>query len=253
MDDIPELKQHKELIRVMQSLPEISAINLWTPKQTQYLKNVKNTWKFKGAKVDYLQMKQLGYRPKDPTEQLQDPFAKKNIDTYANYLFALLQLIIAGFDDIEKLVKKKGIEFTFQNPRELFAEICREFSSLAVAEATSKEIDQGWTLSQLRSSQILVGKFYRDSLPSDESVIFCQALEENGGWAGFAIAAIYSGSSARYLKKQSTPIGYAWKEFREAQKELKNFLNKEKIRTFKWNCGDPVWSDTRQPVDLSVF
>lgn len=253
MHNISELEQHKKLIRVMQSLPELAAINLWTPQQTVYLQNERNTWKWFGAKIDYLQKQQLGYRPKNPTDQVQHPIAKKQIDAYGNYLFALLKLIIAGFDDIERLAKQKGIEFTFQNPRELFAEACREFSSLAVTFATSKEIDQGWTVSELRSCQILAGNFYRDSLPPEESVIVRQALEENGGWAGLAILAIHSGTSARYLKKSSTRIGYAWKEFREGQKELKNFLNKEKITTFKWNCGYPVRSDTRQPVDLSLF
>jgi hypothetical protein len=74
----------------------------------------------------------------------------------------------------------------------------------------------------------LVGNFYRDSLPSDESVIFCQALEENGGWAGFAIAAIYSGSSARYLKKQSTPIVMRGRNLERLKKNSRTFLTKKR-------------------------
>jgi hypothetical protein len=246
--ELHELNQHQELIRIMESLPEFSPIKFWTPEQSAYLKSQKIIWQWLGVKVSYLQILQLGYSPENPINQIQEPFFKKQVDTYGNYLFAILQLIIAGFEDIEQAIASRGREASFRNPRELFAQVCKELSSALILFAINEGINVGCTLSELRSGQSYVGKFYRGSLPQSESKNFCDELEEKGGWLGFSLSAIYSGSSARYLKKSSTPIGYAWGQFRKSQNELRSFLNKEKVRAIKWNCGYPVWADTGETV-----
>lgn len=239
------------LLNESKALPEFSVIMLWLPEQSTYLKNQKNFWQRLGARVDYLQQLQLGFRPQDPINNIPDGTLRKKVEVYSNFHFWLLQAVIDGFDDIQRAATVEEKFFPFGSPRELFIEICKEFSSVSVAQATSRDTGVGVSLGWIRGTQTLMGRIYRSTLSPTEMEQNLQFLKENAGWGGFAIASILSGSGAKYLKKPTTPQGQTWKRFQEAHKDLLRFLKQNDVATLKWNVGHPVWSQSNAPVIFS--
>jgi len=243
-------KEHEELICTLKKLPEFPVIMRWLPEQSSYLKNQRSFWRLLGARVDYLHQIRLGDRPKDPVNEISNPTLKRKVEVYSNFHFWLLQVVIDGFDDIQKAATAEGKPFSFQNPKELFIEVCKEFSKVPVAEATSRDTGVGVSLGWIRSTQTLMGRIYRGTLPQAEMEENLQFLKENAGWGGFTIASILSGSGAKYLRKPATPQGQNWKRFQEAHKDLVRFLKQNDIATLKWNAGHPVWSQSNTPARL---
>jgi hypothetical protein len=241
---------HQKLIEVIATLPEFPILLLWRPEQTEYLKSLKCRWKWIGARIDYLQRQQSGFIDPDPADKLSDPRLRKYLIIYSDYLFQMLQVVIAGFKALQPACEKRNIDFDFINPRELFAAMCQELSEVEVARATSREVDVGSTITELRQGQSLVGKFYRGSLSKHETEAFCQEMENKGGLSGLVITSIYQHFRA-YLHKPSTSIGFAWKNFGNSQKEVSRYLRSGEAATIRWNCGYPVWSDGGRPVRFS--
>jgi hypothetical protein len=241
----------KELIHTLQKLPEFLVIREWLPEQSSYLKNQRSLWRLLGARVDYLHQIRLGDRPKDPISKISHPTLKKKVEVYSNLCFWLLQVVIDSFDDIQRAATAEGKPFSFQSPKELFIEICKEFSNVPVAEATSRDVGVGKSLGWMRGTQTEMGRIYRGTLPQAEMEKNLQFLKENAGWGGFTIASILSGSGAKYLRKPATPQGQNWKRFQEAHKDLVRFLKQNDVATLKWNVGHPVWSQSNTLVPPS--
>jgi hypothetical protein len=162
----------------------------------------------------------------------------------------MLQVVIAGFKALQPACEERNIYFDFTSPRDIFAAMCKELSEVEIARATSREVNVGSTITELRQSQSIVGKFYRGSLSKQQTEAICQEMENKGGLSGLVLAWIYQHFRA-YLHKSSTPIGYAWKNFSNSQKELSRYLRSGEAATIRWNCGHPVWSDGSRPVKFS--
>lgn len=241
---------HKELIKVIATLPKFPFILQLRPEQDEYIKNLKCRWKWIGARIDYLQRQQMGFIDPDPADKISDPRLRKYLIIYSDYFFQMLQVVIAGFKALEPACEKRNINFDFTNPRELFAAMCQELSEVEVTRAISREANVGSTVTELRETQSLIGKFYRGSLSKHETEAICQEMENKGGLSGFVLASIYQHSRA-YLDKPSTLIGFAWKNFRNSQKEVSRYLRSGEVATIRWNCGYPVWSDGGRPVQFS--
>lgn len=234
--------EHQQMIRLIQELPEFSILSLWTPEQSQYLENQKRFWVKIGVRIDYLQQLLLGYRPQDPVELESHPVLKVKVKVYSDYLFALLQVIISVFDEIKRVSKKKGIDFPFQDPRQLFAQICKEFADSSIKPIVHYGAGNGPTLSEIRNYQQRASKFYRGKLSTQESEEMVEAFFKSGFWAGFAIAAIYSNEGAQHLQNPRTERGQKWKSFKDAHKQLYRFVKSQKVGALRWNRGRPVWS-----------
>lgn len=193
---------HRNLIEIIAGLPEFDNRLLWRPEQIKYLSGINCRWKWIGARIDYLQRRQLGFIDPDPADQLSNPRLQKYLTIYSDYFFQMLQIVIAGFEAFQSAHKKKNTGFDFSNPREVFAAMCLEMSKVEVERVTRQHVGAGVTITQLREAQSLVGKFYRGSLPEREAEIFCEKIQ-NDGFCGFVIASIYQGFRA-YLDKPST-------------------------------------------------
>jgi hypothetical protein len=237
---------HQKLIEIIAALPEFSPLLLWTSEQAEYLKGVRCRWQWIGTRIDYLQRQQLGFINPDPADRLSDPKLQKYLIIYSNYFFQMLQVVIAGFEGVQTACERKTIGFDFNNPRELFAAMCEEFSKVELERATSQEVNVGATITELRQGQSLVGKFYRGSLSKHEAEAFCQEMQDSG-LSGFVLASIYQCFRA-YLNKPATPMGFAWKNFKDSQREVNQYLKSGEVATIRWNCGYPVWSSGDRPV-----
>lgn len=243
------------MIQAIKKLPDLSMFLPWTPKQCLFLMDKRARWIYVGERIDYCQKLQLGYRPPDPTPKSIHPLLQKQVEVVGNYLFWMLQVVIEGFDDIRAFASHRKVEFPFENPRQLFAQICREFSSIEAFQITSRDIGVGETLAKIRSDQSLTGKFLRFSLPPEQESEICSSLERSG-WYGLAIVAIHT-RSRTYLKKSNNQRGLTWKKFREAQKAMHQFCTSKpegdgKLCSVFWNSGHPVYSKTGKPVTLPL-
>jgi hypothetical protein len=251
-------KEHKKMIRAIQNLPEFpKSFFPKTNAQVWALMNQMAKWKYLGAKIDHLQKKQLGFLPAEPIPKSLHPLLQEQLHVIAEYLFWLLQVLIEGFDDVKNFASQRQRNFPFTEPRELFVGICTEFSSMEIAPIVSDDVGVGETLTEVRVSQSLTGKFFRFSLTPEKEAQLCSSLEETGFYYGLAIAAIYS-TSKTYLKKLTNKRGQTWKQFRNAHKAMNNFCNKQykgdgSLCTITWNAGHPVFSQNGKPVDFPPF
>lgn len=234
---------HKDLIRVIQSLPEFAIVSLWTQKQYDFLQLERFFWQRLGKQIDYLQMLQLGFLPEDPSENLPCSELKLKVKVFGKYLFSLLQVVIDGFSYIKSAAKKEGRNFEFESPRELFSQICKELSQIPISNATSRNIDVGITLKKQRDTTRLAGKFFRLTLGEEKSSKICNDLIADGSWIGLSLAAIYEAVDKKYLKSWTS-----WQQFEKAHRELRRFVENEKLVAIKWNAGHPIDSKSGKPV-----
>jgi hypothetical protein len=234
---------HRDLIRLIQSLPEFAIISLWTQKQYDFLQLEKLFWQRLGKQIDYLQMLQLGFLPEDPSENIPQPELKPKVRVYGKYLFSLLQVVINGFDYIKDAAKKDGRTFEFDDPRQLFSQICKELSQTPLSSATSRDINVGITLKKQRDTTRLAGKFFRLTLDEENSSKICNDLISDGSWVAFSLAAIYEAVDKKYLKNWSS-----WQQFEKSHRELRRFVENEKLVAIKWNAGHPIDSKSGKPV-----
>ena len=241
-------EEHKKLVRNLQILPEFPIIILWVPEQSAYLQNEQMFWRWIGAELDYLQQLRNGLIPENPIDYISEPVLKQKVEAYGHFIFWLLQILIDGFADIQRAATAQGKTFPFQNPRELLLQICKDSASVAVAQATSRDIGVGENLGSIRDTQMIMGRIYRGNLPQSEMEENLRILRKSTSWGGFAIAAILSGAGARYLKKSTTIQGTNWKHFQQAHKSLQQFLKRSDLTTLKWNAGNPVLSQSSKPA-----
>ncbi len=241
------------MIRAIQQLPELLMLLPRDEQRFAYI-NQRARWIHLGAKIDYLQKLQLGFLPPDPTPTSLHPLVQKQIHLVADYLFWMLQVVIEGFDDIKLFASRKNRNFPFADPRQLFAQICNEFSAIEMYPISSTGIGVGKTLTEVRSTQSLTGKFLRFSLSPQKEAELCSSFEASGLIYGFAIAAIYS-TSRPYLKKVTNKRGQTWKQFRDAHKAMLKFCNTPPegdaaLCTMNWSVGHPVFSQSSKPVNF---
>lgn len=243
--------EHRQMIQAIMGLPEFPAIVLWTDEQGTYLEGKRNLWRWYGSRIHYLQMVQYGFLPEDPKEQLSNRALKDWIKVYTNYLFGILQVVIQGFTTIKQTALESGLDFHFDNPRELFTEICKEFSSVPVAEATDKRAGVGSTLNEYRAQQGIMGKLYRGTLLENDRKAIIKFLEDSvtySVWSAFWLYAILRNVEPRYLKTWDS-----WGQLRQGQKAMYQFLKKDKaVMCLRWNSGHPVLSATDTPVQISL-
>jgi hypothetical protein len=244
MKDEILLKEHRELITALSLLPEFSSSMIWHTEQAKELEIERNTWKCIGIRIDYLQMIQLGFCPTDPADAITEPILKEKLIVHSNYIFAMLQVVIQGFDVIRNRAQQEQREFPFANPRQVIAQICREDAQRKVKDITSPELNVGSSVSEIRDGQSFMNKFYRGKFLDQEKEEICKAFDDTGLLMGFVLASVYRGVKYRYLKKWES-----WNQLGRAHKDFYRYLKKSTTHTVKHNVGRAFWSDTCQPVN----
>ncbi len=187
------LHKHREMINLIMGLPEFPAIMLWNDEQKVYLNNKKIFWRWCGLRIDYLQMVQCGFSPKDPKNLVTDQQLQEHLKLYTDYIFAILQVVIDGFSIIKQAALRAELNFCFNNPRELFVEICKGFSSERVNAVINRGISTDPTLKDYRHQQKVMGKLYRDTLPQNEREAVLKEMEcciKHSAWSIFWLYAI---------------------------------------------------------------
>lgn len=255
-DDFTSLQGHKQMISVIKQLP-ICPLIAQTNDQKNWLKHMQNFWVWMGLRLDYLQLKQLGFLPMDPIDNPDlFPRQREHLDLFSSHLFQTLQVVIKGFPFIKDAAIREERNFNFDNPRDLFTEICRDWSKSDIEAPFSKGIDQGVELNQVRAAWTTMSKFYRGRLSKDftgKSVCENEPTEDqilsdlkSGDWVGFWQFAVF--------KHRFKELREPWKEYLKTHKNLNRFIHETKpiegtsLVLLKWHSGHAVYSSTNTPL-----
>lgn len=253
-----ELTDIKSLRLVLEELPPLDLILLrqdLTFQQQWLWKNQETLWKGIGMKIDYLQLKRMGFILEDPFDAPGfDPVSKVIMNRKANTSFAELNLMIAGWELIKEAALKNKKDFPFNNPRELFAEYCKQQAITATQDFLSTDINQGEPLTETRQYYRDLGALYRGRVGEKDVEKERRALLDflnSNDWFRFSIYAIWGHQNCP--KFNNGELKRAWKEFLKAFKDEsamvcnKNFFQKYgvKLSQLKHNQGKPVHTDGR--------
>jgi hypothetical protein len=218
---LPE--DHQDMILAIAEIPPRPSRPTKTKDQQTWLINENNFNRWIGLRIDYLQAKQLGFLPQDPLDHpLFDPRFKPWIAVESQYYFAILQIVIEGWELVKEAALRENREFPFKNPKELIIEIFREKSlEYASDKVFSPELGAGFTLNEIRQNFRKSSKFLRGRLePTDEA----RELEacRKGRWREFIVFAIWR---YRFRGKQYKKLQQAWKSFLDAHKAMSAFIH----------------------------
>lgn len=246
------LLEHQKMVSTIKRLPDIQ-IQTKTRDQRILLSDQKNFWRLIAERVDFFQFVRLGYKPLDPlNDEKLHPFHYNKIDVMSRYYFAILELVIEAFPIIQEVAIREGRSFPFENPRELFGQICRDNAIGSTAELQSDELNQGFELKPLRKNLRTWHAFYRDgnALPEKKHKEILLQLQ-TGDWSGFWIFAIWD-------DKTRKPLRDTWEKFKAAHKAVCQFADKNdysngKATMIKLNAGKAFCSSSMQPVSWGTW
>jgi len=256
-----EVEQIKALTERILRFPPISLVSdkQLTLEQEDFWEQEKRRWKIIGARIDYLQMEALGFILPDPLDGIDESVFKIYFDLATRMQYQELQLMIAGWELIKDKAIAEGRDFPFRNPRELFAESCRQIAAYTVEPALSRGINQGDSAENIRKIYRDTNSFYRDSDRLDKKRQ-AQMMEEHKNspyWREFLIYAIWEKKLDKKFNRGK--LSLAWRNFLNACKAesamvcTKNYFSQHKCRlvTCKWNQGKPMLSQKSQAFSYS--
>jgi hypothetical protein len=239
--------EHLKLISSISNLP-LNQVKPRDRDQRAMLRHHQNYWQWIGKRIDYFQYIKVGYTPPDPLDSnVLRPFQRSQLDVTSRYYLAILNLVIEAFPIIQEAALSEGRLDTFGNPRELFAQICRDNANGSIAEIQTKELNQGVGLKELRKILRKEDAFYRDALPEPEVNLRLAELRQ-GDWSRFWIFAIWKHRhSSRELRK-------VWRDFKVAHRAICQFADKNdysdgKVTMIKFNAGRAFSSHSMQPIN----
>ena len=219
--------EHKLMVAFLKELPD-ETLPIVHQRQQQNLQQKQKTWQWIGNRIDFLQTVQLGFLPNnsglDPCNDSRlHPAQSKHLDVTSGYLMAILTLLIgnlrakiSGFILTKEAAEKEGKDFPFTNPRELFAEICREFANSPVGDdAASDELNN---LTQVRSNLRLQSEFFRKRLPPEETRALLEDCRTSPLWSEFWVYAVW------HYAERDRAIKPFWKAFLMAHKAFVSFV-----------------------------
>lgn len=254
-----KLTDIKSLRLNLDELPPLDLILLkqfLTSDQQKEWENQRNFWKGIGMKIDYLQLDELGFvELEDPFNNPEfDPVFRIQLDIATNTLFAKLKIMIAGWELIKGAALKNKKDFPFNNPRELFAEYCKQRAVSATQYFLSTDINQGESLTEIRQYYRDLGALYRNRLEEDEEKRALDDFLNSNNWFRFTIYAIWKYKRSKKFNRGN--LKRAWEQFLDSFKEEsamvcdKNFFKKHKVELncLKWNQGRPVHTKSSRPA-----
>ena len=220
--------------------------------QVEYFKKQQAIWQWLGARLDYLQRIQIGFRLVDPLETPAiHPRFREFIIIENERKFAFLNLINKGFDHIKAAAVSCDREFPFDNPRELFSEVCRQqANTIRVMEVG--DINQGSTTNEYRKHLVFLNSLYRDREQPETTTQFLDAAKNSPTWEYFSLYAIWN-----YRNRK--PLKHYWTEYLKAFKAVIRLHHDTsdrdgaKLTRLKWNTGHAVISATGKPASFGRY
>lgn len=244
----------KEMIMLIQVLPEICRLQVSTEHQKLFLYMIQTEWEWTGKQLDFLMKKQIGYRPVDPLDYFYSwlfqgaeeeivTAVKKKVQLKSNYLFAIFLVINEHWDTIRYQANHLDKTFSFIDPRCFFLEICKEMAQLEIADAFNlpSNSPSGASITSVRKDVATAGKILRGTHPDQPNET--EKLLTSRFWIDFAFGAIIKQS--KYLKTSDT-----WKKLLKAQKERERW-NRGNLAGLLWLEGIPVNAQNKKRLSLS--
>lgn len=218
----PLPQEHERMIAAIMRLPDIE-VQLWETNQQEEIENKRNFWRYIGMRIDYLQKVQAGFLLTDPLNDKElHPRQREYLDIFSRYKFAIFNVVIKGWSLIKDAAIREGRKFPFQNPRELFTEMCREFANDPVEDMTRTGVDPAPTLNAVRDLMTQLGKLCRRSLEEDKEKELLSLLRDSD-WCLFWIFA----TQGYWFKKELRP---EWQQFLDLHKNFTRFIKETKPR-----------------------
>lgn len=247
MENIVSSPEHMQMLKALSGLPKCPI--LWTKDQEAEIENQKKFWQWTAGLIDYLQQKQLGFEHPDPLDNPRlHPLQRQKIDVNSCYRFSQLNLIIVGWDLIKNAAKRNRRNFPFNNPRELFTELCRQQATVEISDVVSDEGENGG-IGKVRENYRVRAAFYRGRLEPEETKTLLEIYRNSEYWENFLIYAVWEKRNSG-LRRANFQMRDCWKAFLAAHKELAAFwCNKTAIDNCqfvlpKWSCGYAIHPQT---------
>jgi hypothetical protein len=252
MKNIVNSPEHKQMIKSLAELPQHPV--LWTKDQGVVIENQKRLWQWTAKSIDYLQQKQLGCEPLNPLDNPElHSLQRKLIEVNSCYQFSQLNLIIVGWDLIKKAAQGNNRNFPFNNPRELFTEVCRQQVTFDIKDiVTGEGEDDG--IGKVRKKCSFRITFYREKLEVEETEKMLEMGRKSECWENFIIYAIWKKKNSSDTRA-NFKIRDCWKSFLSAYKNLTAFwcsktpVDRYKLILPKWNSGYAVNPQTSRRIN----
>ncbi len=256
MEDIITSLEHKQMLKALAGLPQHPFLWVGTPDQKAEIENQKKLWQWIAGRIDSLQRQQVGFDPLDPLDDPRlHPLQRQQINVNSRYRFAQLKLIIAGWDLIKDAAKKNDRNFPFNNPRELFTELCRQQATVDISDLVRDEGENGG-IGKVRDNYRIRAAFYRDRLEPKKTEELLEIHRNSEYWENFIIYAVWEKRNSG-LTRVEFKMRDCWKAFLAAHKDLTAFwCNKTAIDgcSFvlpKWRYGYALNPQTNQRLKLA--
>ncbi len=254
MENIINSPEHQQMLKALADLPEHPA--LWTKEQQAEIENQKEFWRWTAGQLDYFQRQQLGFDNPNPLDDPRlHPLQRKKINVSSYYRFSQLNLIIVGWDLIKDAARRNNRDFPFNNPRELFTELCRQQAAIDISDVVSKGEEESGGIGKLRDNYRIRAAFYRGKLEPKETKELLEIHRNSEYWENFIIYALWD-KKLTGLTRANLKMRDCWKAFLAAHKNLTAFwTNKTAIDGCslvlpKWRYGYAVHPQTSQRLKL---
>jgi hypothetical protein len=251
MENSVNSPEHQQMIKALTGLPQHPI--LWTKDQSVAIENQKKIWQWTAVLIDYSQRKQLGFEHPNPLDDPRlHPLQREQIDVNSRYRLSQLNLIIVGWDLIKDAAKRNRKRVPFNDPRELFTELCRQQAAVDTSDVVSDEGENGG-VGKVRKNCRIRAAFYRDRLEPKETQEMLEMHRNSEYWENFVIYAVWEKRNSG-LTRSCYKMRDCWKAFLDAHKNLTAFwCNKTPIDGCililpKWHHGYAVNPQTSQRI-----
>jgi hypothetical protein len=235
-------------INPVQKLPPQKLIafkTLSSDQNFQWQQN-KNRWHYIGQYLEYCQLKQAGYLPSHPLEALPE-VVKGCLIIEGDYLLALLQIMIDGWEIIKATAIKEGRNFDFDCPRSLFIEACKQEAEFTLKHCLNDGYD---STNEAREYFRQSNAFYRDRLETKEHDQWMEVHKTCNHWSRFVLYATW--------QHKHTKLKKSWEIYLKAYKKItamncdKNFFTKYGVvaESLQWRSGKAFSTKNGSPVLL---
>lgn len=241
--------EHLQMLKALSGLPEHPI--LWTKDQQTFIEDQKRFWKWVAGTIDYLQRVQLGLLCINPLDNPGlHPAQKLMIEVNSRYRFSQLNLIIVGWDLIKEAANRNHKNFPFNNPRELFTELCRQQAIIEITDNITDD-DTKENIGKVRDNYRYRSSFYRDRLKGEETEQALEICRKSKYWENFIIYAIWEKKFSE-LRTGELEMKNCWKKYLVTHKKLSAFWCDNKTKNTyrlilpKWTYGYAINPQTSQ-------
>ncbi|MBW4636016.1 MAG: hypothetical protein KME30_30275 [Iphinoe sp. HA4291-MV1] len=247
------------LLKMFKHLPPegLNIPRLPTRDECEQLLRINFRWQLIGLKIDYFQKRDFGFILDNPLDTLDiHPWEREVINIISETRYRELQLTIAGWKIIKQTASDSGRKFTFNNPREFFAERCKQEILWTIRFLSYIENNPiGETLEEERKHYRFLNNFYRNRFPESETFSILESYKNSDSWQNFTICAIWK---YRLNEKEIKDI---WIKFLNVfKKESALICNKDSLKKYgvrlsflRWYEGKAINTATKQPPNFEYI